>query len=308
MSDSRHIRNKGRFVVEPISEYLVFDIETTGLSPDYDEIIEFSGYKIRDGVVIDEYTTLIKPTSPIDSFIEELTGITNEMLDKQPTISEVIGMIRSFLGDSVLLGHNVHFDLNFIYDAVEYFNFDELNNDYIDLLRVSRRVHPEWKSHTLKMIAENLSTSVQPTHRSGNDALATYQAYELLKEFTRSNHIKYSDLFLPKVVSSKDTINTNTLDSLLLLNGEEFVFTGKLDRMERVTAWQLVVNNGGQIAENVSKRTNYLVLGNLDYSSQIKNGKSNKLKKAEEYILKGHDLKILAENVFYDLLSISEIK
>jgi len=81
MSEVLRIRNKGAFLTELVDDYIVFDIETTGLSPEYDEIIEFSGFKIKDGFVIDEFSTLIKPSYPIDFFIEELTGITNEMLE-----------------------------------------------------------------------------------------------------------------------------------------------------------------------------------------------------------------------------------
>ena len=66
---------------------------------------------------------------------------------------------------------------------------------------------------------------------------------------------------------------------------------------------QFVVNLGGFCEDNVTKKTNYLVLGNLEFSSNIKNGKSNKLKKAEKLILSGQDLKIISENIFLDLLS-----
>jgi len=295
-------RKKGVFVTEPVDEYIVFDLETTGLSPEYDEIIEFSGFHIKDGYVIDEYSTLIKPLNPIDSFISELTGITNEMLECKPMLVDVIQPIYSFLDQHVLIGHNVHFDLNFIYDAVEYFLQKELSNDFVDLLRVSRKMHPEWKSHTLSIIADQLSTSVQPTHRAGNDALATYQAYEKIKKLAISNGINYRALFVPKVISVNDIMTSKPNSEPSSLSGVEFVFTGKLERMERVAAWQLVVDNGGKIAEGVTKSTNYLVLGNLDYSTQIKNGKSNKLKKAEDLILKGQDLRILSEDVFYDLI------
>jgi len=297
-------RNKGVFISELVNDYIVFDLETTGLSPDFDEIIEFSGFHINDGKVVDQYSTLIKPLNRLDPFITELTGITNEMLENQPSLSDVIGVICDYLGDSILLGHNIHFDLNFLYDAAEYFLHKEITNDFVDLLRVSRKMHPEWKSHTLSIIANNLSTNVQPTHRAGNDALATYQSFEIYKQAALENGIDYEALFSPKSITANDIVSRQLCNGNALLCDEEFVFTGKLDKMERVEAWQLVVDSGGKIADGVTKKTNYLVLGNLDYTTQIKNGKSNKLKKAEELILKGQDLKILTEDVFYDLLHI----
>ena len=80
------------------------------------------------------------------------------------------------------------------------------------------------------------------------------------------------------------------------------VFTGTLEKMSRKDAMQLVVDFGGSVGDNVTKKTNYLILGNNDFCQSIKDGKSNKQKKAEDLILKGHDIEILSENVFYDLV------
>jgi DNA polymerase-3 subunit epsilon len=86
--------------------------------------------------------------------------------------------------------------------------------------------------------------------------------------------------------------------------GRTFVFTGGLQKMVRATAEQLVVNHGGMVGHNITKKTNILVLGNLAYSSGIKDGKSSKWKKAEEYLVEGQDIEILSENNFYEMLGI----
>jgi len=299
---AKTIRNKGTHLLEFQDEYIVFDLETTGLSPEYDEIIEFSGFKIKNNEIVDHFSTLIKPVYPVDAFITSLTGISNAMLENELELPEVIDRIDQFIGSHVLLGHNVHFDLNFLYDAMLFHKQKELRNDFVDLLRISRKVHPEWKSHTLSNVSENLQTAIKPSHRASNDALATYQAYEIYKNQIRKNGIvldtkSYQDKY--KIASIVPSVE---ISDSCLLHGEEFVFTGRLDKMERKVAWQLVVDNGGFISDAVTRRTNFLILGNVDYSSQVKNGKSSKLKKAEELILDGQDLKIISENVFYDML------
>ncbi|PTJ09351.1 BRCT domain-containing protein, partial [Staphylococcus simulans] len=82
------------------------------------------------------------------------------------------------------------------------------------------------------------------------------------------------------------------------------VLTGKLEYMTRKEAMQTIADIGGINANGVTKKTNYLILGNFDYSTNVKGNKSAKLRKAEKYILEGQDLQILSENVFYDLISI----
>lgn len=94
------------------------------------------------------------------------------------------------------------------------------------------------------------------------------------------------------------TATTDNFDISHPLYGKLCVFTGTLEKMQRKDAMQLVVNLGGQCGDNVTAKTNYLILGNNDFCSLIKDGKSNKQKKAESLILKGKDIQILSENVF----------
>lgn len=107
---------KGKSLIEIPNKYIAFDIETTGLDPMYDEIIEIGAIKIEDGKEIETFSTLIKPEYEIDEFITELTGITNEMVMDAPKINEVLPKFMDFIKDSIILGYNVNFDINFIYD------------------------------------------------------------------------------------------------------------------------------------------------------------------------------------------------
>lgn len=105
------------------------------------------------------------------------------------------------------------------------------------------------------------------------------------------------------VLRAKDISTENaSFDTSHPLFGKVCVFTGALEKMARKDAMQLVVDLGGSVGDSVTKKTNYLILGNNDFCQSIKDGKSNKQKKAEALILKGHDIEILSENVFYDLV------
>ena len=103
--------------------------------------------------------------------------------------------------------------------------------------------------------------------------------------------------------SAKDIqASTNNFDETTPVYEKVFVFTGTLERMTRKEAMQLVVDHGGLCGDGVNKKTNFLVLGNNDYCTTIKDGKSTKQKKAEQLKLTGCDIEIISENVFYDMI------
>lgn len=160
---------KGKSIIEFPKDYIIIDIETTGLSPEWDSIIEIAAQKYVDDVKTDSFTSLIQPESMyddgtyIDSFIEELTGITNVMLSTAPAIQSVLPQYKDFIGDSILVGHNVNFDINFIYDNFMKYLSQPLENDYIDTMRLSRRIHPEFPHHRLKDLStRNMNQRIVP--------------------------------------------------------------------------------------------------------------------------------------------------
>lgn len=302
-------RNKGHFVCQALNDFTVIDLETTGLSTECDEIIEIVAYKVRNGVVVDKYESLINPGFAIPSFIEELTGITDEMLENKPSIEMVISDFYDFIKGEVLLGHNVHFDLNFLYDAMLKYLGVELNNNYIDTLRISRKVYPEFKSHKLKVLSKELRLSSKPTHRAAADVSATLELYEKCKAKAKEEGLVFEKLFVHKhkgyKVLTKEIRNSVAVKDETILNKEVFVFTGKLEKMDRKEAWKLVLENGGEIGNSVTSKTNYLVLGNTDYCYRLRGSKTSKMRKAETLILNGADLEIIPENVFYEMININ---
>ena len=171
-------------------------------------------------------------------------------------------------------------------------------------------MHPELKHHRVRDLAMLYSLDYSNAHRALTDCNITQASYSIFLNEIATNYSNTDDFIraFDYVKSGKackaadiiaDDVNINEDNPLY---GKVFVFTGVLERMVRKEAMQIVVNHGGLIGDNVTKKTNYLVLGNNDYCTQIKDGKSNKLKKAEQYKLEGFDIEIIPENVFYDMI------
>lgn len=297
--------HKGKSIIDNPKNYTVIDIETTGLDPNFCEIIELAAIKFENGIEKDRFSTLVKPSYPVDSFITELTGITNERLENSPSIDKVILDYYNFIKDDLLIGHTTHFDINFIYDALQYHKIN-LDNDYINIIRFSNRLLPKLKSRTLESLSNYFKVEL-PTHRALDDCFSTHMCYLKLLEEIPNQYPSFDDFkktFSKKGLKAKDIVTNNTeFDENHILYGKTCVFTGKLERFVRSEAMKLVVDLGGLCSDNVNSKTNYLVLGNNDFCSTIKDGKSTKHKKAEKLILKGQDLEIISENAFLDLLS-----
>lgn len=295
--------HKGKSLIQSLDTYVVIDIETTGLDPRYDEIIEVAAIRVEAGEIVETFKQLIKPNQPIPTFITDLTGITNELLESAPCVSDVIPNFLSFVENEIVVGHNVNFDINFIYD-----NSDKpFTNDFVDTMRISRRMFPEHRHHRLSDLTKRYNISEKTKHRALADVVRTNGVYTYLKNYAEANNISFSSL-IPKhnkksSACARDIKTDQTeFDETTLIFGKHFVFTGKLERMIRKEAMQIVVDLGGCIGDNVSSKTNYLVLGDNDYCVSIKDGKSSKQKKAEELKIKGQNIEIISENLFYEMV------
>ena len=300
--------NKGNSLIDFPDSYVLLDTETTGLDPEYDRIIEFAGIKVKNNEIVDKFQTLIKPPYKIDSFITELTGITNEMLKSAPTLEEVFPEIEEFIKNEIIIAHNANFDINFLYESSLRLDGNGISNDFVDTLRLSRRIFPEEKHNRLCDLIERFSIGTNVEHRALSDVIQTNECYKYLKNYIAENNIEISSLFPKKKSNFRATeikLNTDSqeINPDTSVFGRGFVFTGTLDKMLRKDAMQIVVNMGGFCFDTVTKKTNFLVLGNNDYCSTVKDGKSSKHKKAEQLMLKGQDIQIITENVFYDMIN-----
>lgn len=300
---------KGKSLIAFPDTYCVIDIETTGLSPAYDSIIEISAIKVSSGKITDTFSSLVQPFSTtdqyIDEYITELTGITNEMLSTAPSEKDVIPKFRDFIGSSILIGHNVHFDINFLYDSFVNYLGTPLENDFVDSMRIARKLHKELDHHRLSDIANLYGIDYSSAHRALNDCEITNSCYIRLKDeiIAISGSLdSFSKHYFSGIKAKDIHATTDEFDDTNMLYGKVIVFTGTLEKMSRKEAMQLVANLGGVNGDNVTKKTNYLILGNNDYCTQIKGGKSNKQKKAEQLKLQGYDIEVIPESVFYDMI------
>ncbi len=302
---------KGQSLISFPETYTVIDIETTGLDPEYCEIIEMTAIRYSNGNIVDSFSTLVQPYWEIDRFITELTGITNEMVKDAPTIKPAIKQFYDFVKDDILVGYNVNFDINFLYDYLYECYQLPLSNSFVDVMRIARKLHPEWENHKLQTVASKFGIDTI-AHRSYSDCETCNTCYtslasEAIEKYDTFD--SFAELFKPKhySLSAKNIVaTTDSFDEDHPLYGKVCVFTGVLEKMVRREAMQLVVNLGGICGNSVTKKTDFLILGNNDFCSSIKDGKSTKQKKAEQLILKGQDIKILSENVFYDMVSDAE--
>lgn len=313
--------HKGKSLIEFPDEFCVIDIETTGLSTVYDEIIEVAAVKYKNRNLVDTFTTLVKPLAfdhykdedgnYLDQFIVELTGITDEMLKDAPYTEGVMRNLKNFIKNDIIIGHNVNFDINFLYDNFEKHLDDSIKNNFVDTMRIARRIYPEMPHHRLSDLAEKFDCDYSGAHRALNDAeitakcffcmaddiIRTYGSFEELNAFIKAKSNQYKGIRAKDVESSK-----SDFDISHPLYNKVCVFTGTLEKMVRKEAMQIVADLGGINADNVTKKTNYLILGNNDYCTSIKDGKSSKQKKAEKLKLDGQDIEIIPENVFYDMI------
>ena len=172
-----------------IKDYVAFDLETTGLSCDTDEIIEIGALKVKDGKVCDRFMTLIHPKKAIRPEITAITGITNEMTKAAPEAVEVIPKFLEFCGDEVLLGHNIMFDYKFTKTFAGRFGltFEKCG---IDTLKIARKVLPDLPSKSLGALCEYYQVVNAAAHRAYHDALATAKIYQMMAHYFEQSNPK----------------------------------------------------------------------------------------------------------------------
>ncbi len=176
---------KGKHKIFFPENCVIFDVETTGLCPGVDSVIEFAGLRIRDSEIVERYSTLVNPGFPVSDFISSLTGITNTMLETAPCMKDVALRIRNFIGNDLLVGHNVNFDINFLYDEFAAHSVGFLTNDYMDTLRIAKKALPNLAHHRLSDVAAALAVPQASAHRAMVDCETTFSCLNKLKPAIR---------------------------------------------------------------------------------------------------------------------------
>lgn len=141
------------------------------------EIIEIGALKYRGGALVDTYSTLVKPSCKIDSYVSHLTGITDEMTENAPSIQTAIAEFCAFAGSDVILGYNVNFDINCIYDALSLCYGKPFSNNYVDVLTLTRRALKDVPNHKQTTVAEYFGLDVSGAHRAVRDCELCAEIY-----------------------------------------------------------------------------------------------------------------------------------
>ena len=153
-------------------DWIAFDLETTGLSHESDQIIEIGAARFRDGALVDQFKSLVKPSIPIPADITHLTGIRQEDVDEAPAIADILPQIDGFFGDAPVIAHNAGFDLSFMQ------KHDLLRaNLAVDTLELAAVVLPSAPRYGLGALAAHEGIELKNAHRAFDDALATGQLY-----------------------------------------------------------------------------------------------------------------------------------
>lgn len=154
-------------------DFIVFDLETMGLNSHEHEIIEIGAVKLHGDSIVDRFSQLVNPKKPIPKKIQELTNITQDMVDNQPSIEEVLPKFMEFVGDATMVAHNAAFDMGFIRrDVKRYLGYD-YEPTVIDTLQMARDLYPDLKSFGLKNLNKVLGLSLESHHRAVDDSQAT---------------------------------------------------------------------------------------------------------------------------------------
>lgn len=162
--------------------FVVFDLETTGLSSHNCEIIEIGAVKLKGTRIVDTYSKFVKPEGKIPKKITELTGITEEMVVGAESIEKVLPDFMEFVGEATMVAHNAPFDMGFIRRNVKKIMGRDVENPVIDTLRMARDLYPKNKAHGLKPMTKFLGVALESHHRAVDDSQATANMFIIFLE------------------------------------------------------------------------------------------------------------------------------
>ncbi|WP_423410057.1 PolC-type DNA polymerase III [Heyndrickxia sp. MSNUG] len=200
--------------------YVVFDVETTGLSAVYDTIIELAAVKIRNGEIIDRFESFANPHHRLSATTINLTGITDDMVRNAPEVSEVLQRFHEWTEDSVLVAHNASFDMGFLNVGYKKIGIGKAPNPVIDTLELGRFLYPDMKNHRLNTLAKKFDIELTQHHRAIYDAEATgYLLLRMLKDAAEKG-LEYHDQLNDNMGQGKSYQRARPYHATLLAQNE----------------------------------------------------------------------------------------
>ena len=172
-----------------LGQFIIVDLETTGLDPVQNEIIEIGALKTENGEIKDIFNRLVRPDAAVSQEIENLTGISSDMLEGCQKIDAVLREFIKFIGPSDLVVHNADFDIAFLKDKLSKNLKIDLNNQVYCTLRLSRAVLPNLSNHKLHTVAQHFQVPISGRHRAIGDCEATFQVWVKLLEKLKAKNV-----------------------------------------------------------------------------------------------------------------------
>jgi DNA polymerase-3 subunit epsilon len=172
------------------SSLIVLDFETTGMSPDQgDRVTEVAALRVEQGVIVDEFVSLINCDVFISPFISQLTGITQSMIARAPSVEEVFPQLLRFIGDRSVLAHNASFDEKFLKAEAAQLGLKNQHEHMICSVKLTRRLFPQLPSYALGNLAKQLNLQFQgKAHRAKADAQVTVQLLNRCVQQLQTQH------------------------------------------------------------------------------------------------------------------------
>ncbi|PLS03581.1 ATP-dependent DNA helicase DinG [Neobacillus cucumis] len=251
-----------------LNKFVVIDLETTGNTPKKgDRIIQFAAVVIENGKITEQFSSLINPQKPIPVFIEELTGINDEMVKDAPVFTEITEKVQTLLEGAYFVAHNVLFDLSFLQEELLQAGSEGFYGSVLDTVEMARILYPTADSYKLSDLAEKEHLTHDRPHQADSDALVTAELFLIL--FKRLS-------LLPQVTLKQLTQLSGGLKSDLQLFLEDFMDTFEktpvLDSIEIVNGLGLKRISSEKNDENLNKEISKFPESEEEKSSILRNG------------------------------------
>ncbi|MDO5519550.1 MAG: hypothetical protein Q4G58_03545 [bacterium] len=324
VADNKEIANASTLTLP--DNYIVLGMVKTGDNLCFDQMIEVSAVKYKNSQEIARFSELIRPEDYYLVSIDEMekkedycivdggpvqyvqekftleTGITNQMLYHAENGSSVCHKLKEFIGDHIILGDGISLQLQFLNRQSEL----TFENDYIELMGLAKRARKENYALSILDLAILYEIPYGNSKRAEQLCQLTSQVYErlrddLIEKFGTKEQFEQS--MTPVSVSYPEYVDTQVEGKHPFYN-KVCVFTGTLTKMVRGNAMRIVRNCGGITGTSVTKKTQYLILGNKEYEQRLQGNKSTKLRRAEALIQEGAPLHIISEDAFYELVGL----
>lgn len=284
------------------SEYVVFDLETTGLSSRYDRIIEFGAVKVKEGQILDQVDFFINPDMPLAEVTKNLTHITDEQVRSGKSIKKALLDIKEFIKDSILVAHNAVFDFGFLNEALINNGFEELKNPVIDTLPLSRFLYSDLRSHTLGSICKKLGVvyDEDTAHRANYDAEVLKGCWDAMENMLTNMKSKIEHRDLNNLFSLiKDENKAKELEITLIKNTPHpyHVVCYAKDKQGLKDLFQLISDSCITYFKDVprvpkkelSKLREHLIIGSACFNGEVYQSAMTRSKKITKKVMEFYD-------------------